>query len=220
MQRRIATICFLLPLAAFADPAEDTKRAAKWEKEITALEKKQQDSPPEKGGIVFAGSSTIRLWDTAKAFPEWKPINSGFGGSEIRDVTHFADRIILKHEPRTIVFYAGDNDINSNRTPEQVLDDFKAFAETIRKKLPKTHIYFISIKPSILRWKQFDTQSKANDLVKSYCAKDERLTYIDVVKPMLGENGRPKGELLALDTLHLSAKGYEVFNEAVRKAVK
>lgn len=199
---------------------EKDSRAERWEKEIASIEKRQLAAKHEKGGIVFVGSSTIRLWDTAKAFPEWKPINSGFGGSEIRDSTMFAERIVLIHEPRAVVFYAGDNDINSGRKPEQVADDFREFVQVVHKKLPKTRIDFLAIKPSILRWKQFETQKKANDLVKEICKKDERLNYIDIVAPMLGEDGKPKPELFVLDGLHMSAKGYEIFNDAVRKAVK
>lgn len=195
-------------------------RVQKWEKDIVALEKRHKEKPPEKGGIVFVGSSTIRQWDLAKSFPEWKATNCAFGGSEIRDVTHFADRIILMHEPKTIVFYAGDNDINSNRKPEQVLADFRAFAETVHKQLPKTRIHFICVKPSLARWKQFATQSKANALVKELCAKDERLNYIDIVPGMLGKDGEPIPELFVKDGLHLTPKGYDVLSEAVRKALK
>ena len=111
--------------------ANDDERAKRWEKEIAAIEKRQLTANPPKGGIVFAGSSTIRLWNLDKSFPEWKPINSGFGGSEIRDSTQFAERIITKHEPRAIVMYAGDNDINSRRTPEQVAEDFRAFVAVV-----------------------------------------------------------------------------------------
>src|SRR5262245_12137265 len=123
MRRLLAVVVLVIPVIAFADSVDDA-RTAKWEKDIAALEEKQSATRAEKGGVVVAGSSTVRMWDVAKAFPDLKPINSGFGGSEIRDSTHFADRIILNHDPRAIVFYAGDNDINSGRTPEQVASDF------------------------------------------------------------------------------------------------
>lgn len=221
MRPLLAIVCLArLTLPAAAQPAYEPERAKKWEKEIAAIEKRQTESPPEKGGVIFAGSSTVRLWNVAKAFPDWKVTNSGFGGSEIRDVTHFADRIILKHEPRAIVFYAGDNDINSGRTPNQVLGDFKVFAGTVHQKLPRSRIYFISVKPSIARWKLFDVQTKANGLIKEFCARDERLGYIDVVPAMLGPDGKPMPDLFVKDGLHLSPRGYEILNDAVRKAVK
>jgi len=211
-------IALLSPL--LAQTGLEPARIQKWEKDIVALEKRHIEKPPEKGGILFAGSSTIRHWDLAKSFPEWKAINCAFGGSEIRDVTHFAERIILKHEPKTIVFYAGDNDINANRKPEQVLADFRAFTETIHKQLPKARIHFICIKPSLARWKQFETQSKANALVKEFCSKDDRLGYIDILQGMIGKDGEPVPELFVKDGLHLTPKGYEVLSEAVRKAMK
>jgi lysophospholipase L1-like esterase len=135
-------------------------------------------------------------------------------------VTRFADRLILKHEPREIVFYAGDNDINSGRTPEQVASDFRAFAQTVHKHLPKTRIYFVSIKPSPARWAKYEAQTKANTLVKDICAKDDRLVYLDVVAAMLGTDGRPREELYVKDRLHLTPAGYQILNETVSKAVK
>jgi lysophospholipase L1-like esterase len=221
MPRSITAISFLIVVpAALAQVRYEPERAAKWEKAVAVVAKRQADAPPDKGGIVFAGSSTIRQWDLAKAFPDWMATNSGFGGSEIRDVTHFAERLILKHEPRAIVFYAGDNDINAGRSPGQVTDDFEAFTRLVHARLPKCRVYFIGIKPSLARWSQFDTQSKANAQVKELCARDERLAFIDIVPAMLGKDGKPIPELFVKDGLHLSAKGYEILNDAVRRALK
>jgi hypothetical protein len=200
-------------LAASAQPAKDADRAAKWDKDVAAIEKRQSENPPAKGGIVFAGSSSIRLWDLSKSFPGWDATNSGFGGSEVRDSTLFADRLILKHEPRAIVFYAGDNDVANNRTPDQVRDDFKAFVAAVHKALPKTRIHFIAIKPSVARWKRYETIRKANSLVKEFTATDDRLGFIDIAPLMLGSDGQPRPELFVKD-------GYELWTETVKKAAK
>jgi lysophospholipase L1-like esterase len=215
----LVAVTILVSVGA-AQPPKDDARAAKWEKEVAAIEKRQTEKPPDKGGIVFAGSSTIRLWDLAKLFPDWNATNSGFGGSEIRDSTIFADRLILKHEPRAIVFYAGDNDVNSGRKPEQVLTDFQAFAKHVHEKLPKTRIYFLSIKSSVARWKQFETQSKANALVQEHCTKDERLIYVDLVAVTLGGDRQPKPEFFVKDGLHLSEEGYRAWTAKVKLVVK
>lgn len=199
-------------------PAAD--RAAKWEKEIAAIEKRLKANPPQPGGVLFAGSSSIRLWDLKKSFPDLAATNVGFGGSWIPDSTHFAPRIILPHKPKTIVLYAGDNDIAAGRSPEQVRDDFRAFAAAVQKGLPKTRILFVAVKPSLARWKLFDVQSKANRLVKELTEKDDRLGFIDVVPPMLGPDGKPKPELFVKDGLHLSEQGYAIWTEAVARVLK
>jgi lysophospholipase L1-like esterase len=210
----LATFLFLSLAQPPADPF------AKWEKEVTAIEKRHKDAPPKKGSFVFAGSSTIRLWDVKKSFPDWDVANCGFGGNQVRDNTHFAARLIFPLEPKAVFFYAGDNDINAKRTPVQVRDDFFEFAKGVHGKLPTCTIYFLSIKPSVARWAQYETQSKANALVKEVAAKDEGIRYVDISPPLLGADGKPKPELFQKDGLHLSEKGYELVSAEVKKAVK
>jgi lysophospholipase L1-like esterase len=219
MRRLTAVIAAAIVLPVLAEAPKEADRIARFEKEVAAIEKRQADNPPKPDSVVFAGSSTVRLWDLNKSFPAMKTVNSGFGGSEIRDVTHFADRLIFKHKPDMIIVYAGDNDLNSGRTPDQVCADFKAFVEAAHAKSPKTPVWFISIKPSPARWVQYDAQTKANTLVKALCEKDDWLGYIDVVPLMLGEDGKPRKELYAKDGLHLSPAGYEAVSRLVLETV-
>ncbi|HEX5272569.1 MAG TPA: GDSL-type esterase/lipase family protein, partial [Gemmataceae bacterium] len=184
---------------------------ARWEKEVQAIEQRDREKPPPEAGIVFAGSSSIRLWDVARSFPSLPVVNHGFGGSQIADVTHFANRLVLKQKPRVVVFYAGDNDIAAGKSPAQVADDFRAFAAAVHRELPKTKVVFLAVKPTPARWKLFDIQAKANALVESHCKGLDWLAYVDTVKPMLGEDGKPKPGLYAADGLHLNNEGYRVW---------
>ena len=89
---------------------------AKWEKDIAAFESKDQATAPPKGGIVFVGSSTIVRWKTlAQDFPGLQIINRGFGGNEIEDCTHFADRTIFPTSRKMIFLRAGGNDIHAGK---------------------------------------------------------------------------------------------------------
>lgn len=217
MLRLIALFAFTLPALA-QEPTADP--FAKWEKEIAAIEKRLKEKPPEKGSIFFAGSSSIKLWDVKKSFPDLPVVNVGFGGSQVRDTTHFVERILLPFEPKTIVFYAGDNDIAAKRTPEQVRDDFRAFEKAVHAKLPKTAILFVAVKPSISRWKMYDLQVKANAMVKEDCNKGEALKYVDVVAPMLGKDGMPLPDIFKPDNLHMNDKGYEIWTRVLKPLLK
>jgi lysophospholipase L1-like esterase len=219
--RRVALPCLLLVL--FSLPVGAQPKDApfeRWEKDIRAIEQRDREKLPPKDAVLFAGSSSIRLWDVAKSFPGLAVVNRGFGGSQIADSTHFADRLIQKHKPRVVVFYAGDNDIAAGRSPEQVLADFKAFVAKVREGLPQTKIIFISVKPSLARWKQFETQQKANALVEAYCKGDERLLFVDVAKPMLGADGKPRPELYAKDGLHMTEAGYKIWADLLKPHLK
>lgn len=213
---RVPLVALLAGLSASHLAAQSpADRFARWEPEIVAIEKRLKETPPPKGGVAFAGSSSIRLWDLKKSFPDRNVVNVGFGGSEVRDTTHFAGRILVPFEPKTIVFYAGDNDLANGRTPEQVRDDFRAFVAAVREKLPKAKVLFVTVKPSPKRWALFDKQTRANELVKAVCQGDDRLGYIDVVPAMLAPDGKPAVDLFVADGLHLSPKGYAVWAKLV-----
>ena len=202
--------CPHVPLGLAAEPEGD-----RWEETIVAFEASDRESPPAKGGVLFVGSSSIRMWKLDQWFPDRPTLNRGFGGSQIADVNRYTARIVLPYQPRTILFYAGDNDINAKKSPEQVAADFTAFVGMVRGELPETMIHFIAIKPSLKRWEQYGTQQHANSLIEAMCQGDARLSYIDVVTPMLGEDGKPRPELFADDGLHLNDAGYALWTEIV-----
>jgi lysophospholipase L1-like esterase len=186
-----------------------------WKDAIEAFEKQDARNPPHKQGILFVGSSSIRMWDLKKSFPDLPVINRGFGGSQICDATHYAEQLVIKHQPRVVVLYAGDNDIAAGKKSHQVQHDFREFVKMVQKGLPDTRIVFISIKPSVARWKLAEKMRKANGLIKSDCKKDEKLVFVDVWEAML-EGGRPRKDLLRDDGLHMNDDGYAIWTKLVR----
>ncbi|WP_342250662.1 SGNH/GDSL hydrolase family protein [Sphingomonas sp. OTU376] len=189
--------------------------------EIAAFEARDAVARPAKGGVLFLGSSSIRMWtDLAKDFPGHNVINRGFGGSTIPDSVRYVDRIVTPYAPKTVVFYAGDNDLEAGHTPDEVFADFQALVARIRAKLPGTRILFLSIKPSISRWRLIDGIRATNALVREYTATDPLLGYVDIVPQMLGPDGRPRPELFLGDGLHMTRTGYDIWRAAVGKAMK
>lgn len=189
--------------------------------EIAAFATADAKAMPAKGGVLFLGSSSIRMWRTlAEDFPGIAVINRGFGGSEIADSVTYADRIVIPYAPKTIVFYAGDNDIEAGKTPAQVLAAFKALTARVHAALPGTRILFVSIKPSIARWGKVAQAREANRLVRAYMRSDRRLGYVDVFDAMLGADGMPRAELFLGDGLHMTAAGYAIWREKVAEALR
>lgn len=220
MKRRtfiwLLTIAILTPSHTVwcADTPHDF---AKWEKEIAAYEASDRTNPPPKGAILFIGSSTIRLWKTlAQDFPKHQVINRGFGGSEIVDSTHFADRIVFPYAPKAIFFRAGGNDLWNGKSPEQVFADFKEFVATVQARLPKTEVVFISWAPTPSRWKQADKERALNAMVKEFAEKKTRVKYIETFDTSLGADGKPRPELFIEDQLHFNAQGYKLLAERAR----
>jgi lysophospholipase L1-like esterase len=214
------SLCCHLAVGADDDPAAPADDGP-FADEIRAYEAADAERPPAPGGVLFVGSSSIRLWSTlAKDFPDLPVINRGFGGSQIADSTRYAGRIVIPYRPKTIVLYAGDNDIAAGKSPQQVAADFKAFVVTVRADLPDARILFISIKPSIARWKLVDQIREANGLIRAQTESGDKLGYLDIFTPMLGDDGRPRADLLGPDGLHLNEKGYALWREVIAPKLK
>lgn len=226
LTRRLSPLLLLLGLAACAGiapppasaPPEIPRQVSSpdWEQDMRRFAAEDARTPPPRGAVLFIGSSSIRMWDTlAEDFPATAVINRGFGGSEIRDSTWYADRIVVPYRPRLIVLYAGDNDLNSGRAPEQLHRDFVAFVERVRKDLPGVRIAYIASKPSPSRAHLLDAQRRANALIRDEAARRRGVEFIDVFTPMLDAAGQPREDLFIEDRLHLNRQGYELWRELI-----
>ncbi|QDS98018.1 SGNH/GDSL hydrolase family protein [Adhaeretor mobilis] len=206
-----------LLLAVSIATAESPTKSARWAKAMETFAAEDAKHPTDPGGVVFVGSSSIRLWDLPKSFPDLKPpaLNRGFGGSQLEDSIRHLELLVLKHKPRLVFIYAGDNDIAAGKDAERVVKDFQTLTSRIHKTLPKARIAFIAIKPSLARLKLADTMVEANGQIAQLCAKREELEFIDVWKPMLGNDGQPRPELFRNDGLHLNDAGYKLWNSLV-----
>lgn len=207
---------FIRPLDGSIVPA---RNHAQWEKEIAAFEARDREDPPARGGILFTGSSVIRLWKTlGDDFAGLPVINRGFGGSEIADATHFAERIIFPHEPRQIVLRAGGNDLHNGRLPSEVAADFREFVRVVRAKLPTTEILYIGFNPAPVRWGETDKIRDLNRRVREMALEMPYVTYIDAfdlgLDPAHPDRANP--DVFVADRLHFNAEGYRRLTERVR----
>lgn len=196
--------------------AADEPKPDKWEATIKKFEEADAKAKPAAGGIVFVGSSSIRLWKLSESFPDLPAINRGFGGSQLADSVRYADRIVTPYRPRVVVLYAGDNDIAAGKSPETIRDDYRNFVTAVRVKLPCAKIVYIAIKPSPSRWKLADKAREANRLIREAQACDRCQSFVDVWPAMLGDDGQPRPELFVADKLHLSPQGYEVWTKLLQ----
>lgn len=221
MSKRLRSISFsllglVLSLAsvgvAFAQDAADP-----WQKEIAALVAGDAANPPPQHGVLFVGSSSIRLWTTlGQDFPGVPTINRGFGGSRIADSTRYVGRIVVPYRPNVIVLYAGDNDIAEHRTSSQAVDDFKAFVARVRRDLTQVPIVFISIKPSVARAELWPQMRATNEGIAAWAKTQTKVIYVDVATKMLDADGKPRAELLREDGLHMKPAGYAIWIAALK----
>lgn len=190
---------------------------ARWQSSLDAFAAADRVSAPAQGGVVFVGSSSIRLWKDLEDSFEKHPtvVKRGFGGSQLRDCVELVDQLVLSYKPKLVVVYAGENDLAEGSTPQQVLERFETFVQKIKAALPETRVAFVSIKPSPLRAAMIPAVREANALVRAYSQTEPQLAFIDVFSEMLDANGQPREELFSGDRLHLNADGYQLWQKVI-----
>jgi len=200
--------------------AGDSAPPSRWQATFDAFAEADRTNPPPPGGVLFVGSSSIRLWtDLEHQFRNLPIVKRGFGGSQLSDCVKHLSRLVIRYRPRTVLVYAGDNDLAAGSNPQEVLRRFTRFVDGVRRELPDTRIAFISIKPSPSRRMLLPEVQATNRLIESYVTSVPNLDFIDVFTPMMDTKGNPRPELFRADALHLNADGYALWTRVISRHV-
>jgi lysophospholipase L1-like esterase len=217
----LLALLFAVPTFAWAASPDVPATTAMWDAPLAAFAAADDKKAPPPGGVLFVGSSSIRLWDDLETDFAALPvvIKRGFGGSRLSDCVHYLDRLVIRYRPRMVLVYAGDNDLAEGRTPDDVLRQFEAFVQGVHSALPATRIAFISIKPSPARASLLPEIRHANAMIEQFAARQPGVAYVDVYSPMLAADGSPRAELFRPDELHLNATGYALWKSVISRYV-
>lgn len=193
-----------------------------WESEIQAFEELDKDETYPDDAIIFAGSSSIKLWTTLREdMAPYHIIQRGYGGSKLSDYAVYAPRIFDPHKCSAIVIFIA-NDITGNKddkTPGEVGRLAEYMLKTIRKNHPETAVFWIAITPTESRWKVWPQIQKANDVIKHICEKEGNAYFIKTDYAFLNEQGLPNPDLFVSDKLHLSPEGYKVWTRIIKSEI-
>jgi lysophospholipase L1-like esterase len=190
-----------------------------WEPEITKFENLDKTESYPSDAVIFAGSSSIRLWTTLKDdMAPYHVIQRGYGGAKLSDYAVYADRILSPHPCQAIVFFIANDIMGTpqDKTPEEVKKLFLNLLKTFRKSHPSSPLFWIEITPTSSRWKVWPQITKANDLIRKECENHRNTYFINTSSAFLNEKGRPKDELFRDDKLHLNADGYKIWTGLIK----
>lgn len=219
---RHALFLLWLACAAVAHGQElpDPKR---FETDILRFEEQDREQMPPTGAIVLTGSSSIARWgnQAPAALAPLTVIPRGFGGSTMRDLAHYLDRVAIAYQPRAILIYEGDNDTGGESPVpnEAIVADLQQIIARIHEKLPQTRIYILSIKPSILRWSRWGVAQEVNAAYRRIAAEDPLLYYVDVAPYLLNKDGTVMTDIFVEDGLHLNDLGNAIWGAAIKAAL-
>ncbi|MBK7479521.1 MAG: hypothetical protein IPI69_07145 [Bacteroidales bacterium] len=191
-----------------------------WESEIEKFEQLDIAKSYPSDAIMFAGSSSIRLWSTlGKDMLPYNVIQRGYGGAKLSDFAVYADRILYPHKCRAIVLFIA-NDIsgsNSDKSPLEVSQLFRKTLHIIRRQFRETPVIWVSVTPTPLRWHIWPEIKEAGEMISEICESHRNTYYLDTEQYFTNEKGLPRADLFLDDRLHLNAEGYKVWSGLIKK---
>lgn len=174
------------------------------------------DNYPKENRIVFTGSSSIRLWvDFKSYFPNDNVINTGFGGSETSDLIYYKDLLIDQFNPKQVFIYEGDNDLNSGKSPIQIVSDLTELISSLLENENIESIVIIAPKPSLARAALRTEYEKMNKVIQAATELSSKVQYADIWPLMLNADGSLKKDLFIEDGLHMNKQGYDLWIKVI-----
>ncbi|MBJ7539936.1 cyclic nucleotide-binding domain-containing protein [Marinomonas transparens] len=185
-----------------------------FESDVRELEFRHAYKEYKEQPVAFYGSSTIRLWDDLEdKFRDKSAINLGFGGATLEACVYYFERIILPHNPRSLVLYAGDNDIGNHKNCNKVIQLYIELLQKIDRHLPGIPVTLISIKCSPTRLEMSKVINETNQQIARLAKTRPNTQYLDLLSPLLDKQGELKENLFEGDKLHLNKKGYDIWTK-------
>ncbi|HYT90007.1 MAG TPA: GDSL-type esterase/lipase family protein [Gemmataceae bacterium] len=181
--------------------------------------------------IVFAGDSSIARWEELPKLPGCQMVNRGCGGETTAQLRLRLERDVFRLQPAVVVLEVGGNDLKAiGVLPEQergIIDTCQRNRELIVKELRQRGIPVVlstifpvgkvplSRRPvwsdrSLAAWDEVNQATHALDV--------PGVTIFDSYK-ILAKDGRTNPDY-EQDMLHITSKGYEVLNEAIRPVLE
>ncbi len=178
--------------------------------------------------LYFLGDSITRRWGATdypaflenwnKNFHGWNAANFGWGADSIQNILWRIENGELDGvNPKVIVVMGGTNNLGGrggDGKVNEVTDGLKAVLATCREKAPKATVILMGITPRNDNPAHNPTITAINaNLAK--LADDKRVRYLNINDKLADREGK-LFEGMSPDRLHLSAKAYQVWADALK----
>ncbi|SBS26399.1 Cyclic nucleotide-binding domain protein [Marinomonas aquimarina] len=187
-----------------------------FESDVRELEFRQAHRRFDERPVAFYGSSTIKNWaDYEAPFDSKQTVNLGFNSATIDACVYYFERIVLPYNPRSLVLYAGDNDIGNKHSSNKVIDRYVSLLEKVDRHLPGIPVTILGVKLSPTRQSMRATVASTNKMLQQLARTRPNTVFIDSNDILCDTQGNIDESLFASDRLHLNAKGYQKMGQAL-----
>jgi N-acetylglucosamine-6-sulfatase len=171
-----------------------------------------------RGGGTPAPATGIEVWNAN--FAQYKPANFGIAGDRTQGVLWRMQNGELEgFKAKLIVLMLGTNNLNGNPLDE-IADGDRLIIEEFKKRQPQAKVLLLGVFPrSADPANPFRAQIKELNSKLAKLADNKQVFYMDIGDKFLTADGTLTTEIMA-DGLHPTAKGYQIWADAISGQVK
>lgn len=171
--------------------------------------------------LVFLGDSITAGWGRQneiweKAFGQYKPANFGIGGDRTQHVLwRITNGELDGIKPKAVVVMIGTNN-SSTDSADGIASGITKIVETIRQKQPQAKILLLAVFPRGEKAENNPAREKLKQVNAKIAKLDDgqHVYFLDIGDKFLESDGSLSKEIMP-DFLHLSAKGYQIWADAI-----
>ena len=171
--------------------------------------------------LLFVGDSITHFWEREgigmwrRYYSKRKPLNFGVNSDRTQHVLWRLENAPLdKIAPKVVVLMIGTNNTSNGHTPKKIADGIQAIVQKMQTSWPKAKILLLGIFPKGSRpnrWR--DHVNRTNRIAKNL-HDGKTVHYMDIGSKFMDARGRISATVM-YDYLHLSAKGYGIWAQAI-----
>jgi lysophospholipase L1-like esterase len=167
---------------------------------------------------AWRGGSAKETWD--KYFAKYKTANFGIGGDRTQHVLWRIKNGELEGiNPKVVMLMIGTNNVSSN-SAEEIAAGITEIVKTLREKKPEAKILLLAVFPRAPQPTD-KGRLKIGEINKIISKLDDgkNIKYLDIGQKFLKEDGTLTKDIMP-DYLHLSARGYQIWGDAVAPVIR
>ena len=176
--------------------------------------------------MIFVGNSLTQRWEK-QGVPIWneyyaqrRALNLGFDGDRTQNVLWRLDNGEIDGiTPRLAIVMIGSNHVNDENFMD-IADGIKAVCCRIRTKLPDTRILLMAILPRGDASTAAAVRLNKASEEASKIADNRSIYYLNISEKFLNESGNVSTDLMTVDGVHLSLKGYRKLAEEMEPLIR
>ncbi len=178
--------------------------------------------------LYFLGDSITEFWPELgkdswqREFGKLRVLNCGVSGDTTQNILYRIEHGEFDHiTPKVVVLLAGINNLGSSPglQPGDLASGLQRIVATLRRKSPASKILLLSIFPSSEPTDPIRGRTQATNLEIAKLADNANVFYLDIYGAFLDANGVFPPSV-SPDGLHLYAKGYQIWADAMRPTLQ